>query len=91
MRSYLGKLSLPDPTVSEYEWQLQASCRSMPVAMFYPPQSLRGYSLSAHEAEAKAVCSQCPVLESCRRHALEASEPYGIWGGLAPRERVVVR
>ncbi|WP_407727567.1 WhiB family transcriptional regulator (plasmid) [Rhodococcoides fascians] len=60
----------------------------MPIAMFYPPHGLRGPSLRAHESHAKAVCEQCPVLDSCRRHAVTVHEPYGIWGGLAARERI---
>jgi WhiB family redox-sensing transcriptional regulator len=27
------------------------------------------------------------VLERCREHALKVQEPYGVWGGLTPRER----
>jgi len=27
------------------------------------------------------------VLERCREHALKVHEPYGVWGGLTPRER----
>jgi WhiB family redox-sensing transcriptional regulator len=26
-------------------------------------------------------------MEPCRRHALAAGEPYGIWGGLSEAER----
>ncbi len=36
---------------------------------------------------AKAICQLCPVLEQCRRHALAAREPYGVWGGLTEEER----
>jgi WhiB family redox-sensing transcriptional regulator len=36
---------------------------------------------------AKAVCSRCPVVESCLRWALAAREPYGVWGGLSVEER----
>jgi WhiB family redox-sensing transcriptional regulator len=38
-------------------------------------------------AEAKAVCARCPVLAECRRDALTAHEPFGIWGGLTVEER----
>jgi WhiB family transcriptional regulator, redox-sensing transcriptional regulator len=27
------------------------------------------------------------VIEECRRHALAAHEPYGVWGGLSESER----
>jgi WhiB family redox-sensing transcriptional regulator len=36
---------------------------------------------------AKAVCSSCPVIQRCLRWALEAREPYGVWGGLSVDER----
>lgn len=36
---------------------------------------------------AKYLCSQCPVIDACRMYALEAKEPFGIWGGLTPEER----
>jgi WhiB family redox-sensing transcriptional regulator len=37
--------------------------------------------------QAKAYCADCPVLARCREHALVVHEPYGVWGGLTPRER----
>ena len=27
------------------------------------------------------------MIEECRRHALAAHEPYGVWGGLSESER----
>lgn len=32
-------------------------------------------------------CAKCPVIEACRRHALQVAEPYGTWGGLSAEER----
>ena len=43
------------------------------------------------EDAAKAVCAACPVRQACLEHALSASEPYGIWGGLTLRERRMLR
>ena len=31
--------------------------------------------------QAKLLCARCPLLEECRRGALERSEPWGVWGG----------
>ena len=39
------------------------------------------------EAQAKAVCFECPAMVACRAHALQVHEPYGIWGGLSEGER----
>ncbi|MFJ6381160.1 WhiB family transcriptional regulator [Kitasatospora sp. NPDC092039] len=41
----------------------------------------------AREEAAKAVCAGCDVRVECRRHALAAREPYGVWGGLTADER----
>lgn len=79
--------TLPEPLAAEWEWQLRAGCRSMPVSMFYPPYGLRGHMLTLHEIAAKQVCAQCPVRAACLNHAVTVGEPYGIWGGLAARER----
>ena len=32
-------------------------------------------------ARAKAVCSNCSVTQACLAEALEAQEPWGVWGG----------
>lgn len=32
-------------------------------------------------ARAKAICTQCPVRQSCYEGALARREPYGVWGG----------
>jgi len=39
------------------------------------------------EAEAKALCRECPAILSCRQYALEQGEVYGVWGGLGEQER----
>lgn len=39
------------------------------------------------EQRAKHICAQCPVLIDCRRHAMNAPELYGVWGGLSEMER----
>lgn len=36
-------------------------------------------------------CSRCPVRSECAAYAGAASEPYGIWGGLKPRDRWATR
>jgi len=55
--------------------------------MFFHPQGERGSTRRDREAEAKAVCQRCPVIDACRRHALQVAEPYGVWGGLSEEER----
>lgn len=78
---------LPGPTSSVWEWQLHAACRGADSSVFFHPDGERGHARAMRERRAKAICEACPVLESCRAHALEVAEPYGIWGGLSESER----
>lgn len=78
---------LPLPIADAWEWQLQGACRSADVALFFNPDGERGRAQSDRDAAAIAVCRRCPVLESCRRHALTAREPDGVWGGMTAKQR----
>ncbi len=78
---------LPTPVAETYEWQMQGACRGMDSGFFFHPEGERGPAKYNREARAKEVCQRCPVLEQCRRHALSAQEPYGVWGGLSESER----
>jgi len=40
---------------------------------------------------AKELCKRCPVKNECLVYAVVAQEPFGIWGGLSPHERVMLR
>ena len=81
---------LPRPLTENWEGQLMGSCRAEDPALFFHPEGERGPRRSDREAAAKAVCARCPVLDLCRRHALAAREPYGVWGGLSESEREAV-
>jgi len=61
-------------------WRKHAACRGIDPDVFYP--------VSYEEAgEAKAICDQCAVRESCLEHSLSNREREGIWGGTTERER----
>jgi WhiB family transcriptional regulator, redox-sensing transcriptional regulator len=77
--------NMPRPLLEEWNWQHQAKCQRYPIEVFYPEG--RGQRLRRMELQAKRICSNCPVLTSCRDYALRAPEAYGIWGALTPRER----
>jgi|EndMetStandDraft_3_1072993.scaffolds.fasta_scaffold511670_2 hypothetical protein len=81
--------SLPQPVAEQWDWQLHGSCRHEDPLLFYPPTSARGRSLAAMEARAKAICTDCPVLHTCRDYAMEAAEPHGIWGATTSKERAL--
>ncbi len=78
---------LPAPSSEIWEWQLHGVCRGMDSEVFFHPEGERGPRRARREANAKALCATCPVLLSCRAHALAAQEPYGIWGGLSEQDR----
>ncbi len=78
---------LPGPNADLWDWQLHAACRGMASSFFFHPEGERGPARARREAQAKAVCFECPAMAACRAHALQVHEPYGIWGGLSEGER----
>jgi WhiB family transcriptional regulator, redox-sensing transcriptional regulator len=68
-------------------WRAQAACLTLDPALFFPDR-LAYLKKDPSVATAKAACLRCPVREECLRTAMESGENVGIWGGLAPGERV---
>jgi WhiB family redox-sensing transcriptional regulator len=65
---------------NDQAWQEHASCRSIPVELFFP--------LVEQEAdEAKSICGSCLVREECLEFAIQAGERFGVWGGFTSQER----
>lgn len=81
---------LPGPIADVWDWQFRGSCRAVDPELFFHPEGERGPRKERRERAAKAVCARCPVLVSCRAHALAVREPYGVWGGLTEDEREVM-
>lgn len=77
----------PDAVGGDWEWQLQGACRTVDSELFFHPYGEREPSRSRRERAALAVCGTCPVLLQCRTYALQAREPYGVWGGLTETDR----
>lgn len=71
----------------EKPWCRQAACRGLPAVVFYPPDGERGIPRLRREQRAKRLCSACPVIRECLRHALSWPEEHGIWAGTTPAER----
>ena len=86
----LGVPALPRPQTELWDWQLDASCRDLDSAIFFPSAGLRGRELARYERDAKTVCGSCPVVRECRTYAVDAQEPHGIWGGMTTRERAIL-
>jgi len=69
-------------------WQESAACRGPLGSVFFPPVTTeRKREKLAREARAKEICNACPVMHSCRAHAMQIREPHGVWGGLNEQER----
>lgn len=78
---------LPVPVTTLWDWQMHAACRETDAGVFFHPARERGPAAAARDTAAKRVCSICPVIDECARHALVVQEPYGVWGGMTARER----
>ena len=79
-------LVTPDPdTTIVADWRELALCRDSEPNLFFPI----GTTGPAVEMinDAKAICSQCSVQESCLQYALQTNPEGGIWGGFAEDER----
>ncbi|MFJ1709522.1 WhiB family transcriptional regulator [Kitasatospora sp. NPDC088346] len=81
---------LPGAFEESWSWQVRAACRGLDGNLFFHPSGERGEAHQEREAAAKQVCAGCPVRAECLRHALEAREHYGVWGGLAEDERAAL-
>lgn len=67
------------------DFQLHAACRDEDADLFFPVGN-SGPALT-QIAEAKAVCTECPVQSACLTWALEHGQDHGVWGGMTARER----
>ena len=88
MPASIRTVALPTPSADAWDWQLDARCRGADSAVFFSPDGERGRARAHRVEKAKAICRRCPVLTACRAHALNAGEPYGVWGALDPNERL---
>lgn len=67
------------------EWRLDAACLGMDLNLFFSDGGGEPAKLAA--ANAKAICSSCPVRESCLADAYAVFDDYGVRGGMTGRER----
>lgn len=72
-------------------WQRFARCNTYDTDIFFPPENEAATERAQRELLAKRICRDCPVLVLCRTQAIRTQENYGIWGGLAERERLHLR
>jgi WhiB family redox-sensing transcriptional regulator len=77
--------SLVLTTTITTDWRDLAACRDSEPALFFPIGTT-GPAIEHIEA-AIAICSTCPVQESCLQYALETNQESGVWGGYAEDDR----
>lgn len=77
------------PIYDLWEWQESAACKDKDIdpELFFLESKLRGKEKRAKEIAAKRICRTCPVITSCREHALNVPEFFGVWGGTTADER----
>ncbi|WP_051721621.1 WhiB family transcriptional regulator [Streptomyces albidoflavus] len=80
-----GRTIIPAVRASNH-WQDRAACKTADAEAIFFPVSPNAATIQA----AKEICYGCPVIEDCKRFALERREPYGVWGGMSEYERRVV-
>ncbi|MGW2692403.1 WhiB family transcriptional regulator [Streptomyces sp. NPDC001296] len=80
---------LPDTTSREGDWRALGACRGHknPELWYAGGNSVQA---QADTREARAICAGCPVLQECRRWALDSREAWGVWGGMTERQRQAV-
>lgn len=83
-RTVRAEVAAVFPLIGQVEggWRSFARCHGLDPEIFYPIGDDENAA-----AEARSVCSPCPVREACLEHALTRREKHGVWGGLTERER----
>ena len=77
------------PPPDRGQWLGDAACRTIIPELFFPRG--RDFAFETEVAMAKAVCSQCPVVQQCLTWAIDSGQDEGVWGGMMPRERTRYR
>lgn len=62
-------------------------CQSAPDLFFALDLHDKKAGASLPYSYAKKLCAECPIRLKCLAYAVEADEPYGVWGGMTTRER----
>jgi WhiB family redox-sensing transcriptional regulator len=70
--------------VADADWRDAALCAQADPDLWFPPKGRVA-------REAKRICLGCPVRRQCLEEALALGETDGIWGGLTPRQRHVLK
>jgi WhiB family redox-sensing transcriptional regulator len=84
----------PETGAVGWDWRVHGTCRGQEIDwdIFFAPSGRESAAARRRrEAEAKSLCSACPVVRQCREHAATVGEKHGIWGGLTVEELATLR
>lgn len=78
----------PDTLPRGYDWRDDGECRRPEYdPEMWHPGGTTGPHL-AQTADAKRICSGCPVMVQCREWGMDHRQESGIWGGMTEQDRV---
>jgi WhiB family redox-sensing transcriptional regulator len=66
-------------------WRDSAACLDVGPELFFPIGNTSPALLQIEEA--KVICGDCVVSETCLKWAMDARQETGVWGGLSGDER----
>jgi WhiB family transcriptional regulator, redox-sensing transcriptional regulator len=66
-------------------WREHAVCKGR-TGLFFPPKAERPQARARREAQARLLCSGCPVQSQCQEFA-RANHEYGFWGCESEEDR----
>ncbi|MCW2528796.1 MAG: transcription factor WhiB [Pseudonocardiales bacterium] len=87
----IGTHDIPAAIDADRHWRERSACRDMNNDAFYVAEHERGSSKQMRITAAKSVCETCPVQRPCLQWALDVAENHGVWGGMTPEERKLIR
>ena len=77
------------PRWTQQDWMSDAACGGKS-EYFFPPHGEQAEARAVREADAAAVCAECPVILECRSYARRQRE-QGFWGGENDEQRLDAR
>ncbi|CAB4538782.1 MAG: WhiB family transcriptional regulator [Actinomycetes bacterium] len=68
-----------------HDWREHGVCKGR-TNLFFPPRAERPQARMRREAQARLLCSTCPVQAPCQEFA-RGNHEYGFWGGESEEDR----
>lgn len=72
-------------------WQAIDDADVQPPCQTTDPELWFGDIVATNYRVARSLCNRCPVKKQCLDYAVSNHEPYGMWGGKSPKQRLKLR